>query len=271
MKLSTTILYLVPVSPGTYFDPDDHKVIDKAGYIASRNVATNVYHIERDTWLEKYGAEGLMGTTEERAALRSIMAEHEGDSTNDAYLDAQERLAALIKPSEDAVRAQYASLTNIAKPPERPQSSEPDDPQLEAQKVLDQMDRDQPIPPTRTHRAMCKISLWPSIRRYKPGGALDDGLPPVPLEQRDGFRIREITKAVVSDYFGESDRQKRFERERLEDFVKEKRRRFGKKDLGFVPNYVFGAAVGAVGLSIMDPTYRVQMMDAVAGGLRSVF
>ncbi|KAG4411626.1 hypothetical protein IFR04_015225, partial [Cadophora malorum] len=52
-------------------------------------------------------------------------------------------------------------------------------------------------PPSRTHRALIKLSVWPVIRRYTPGSAAEDSEPNKPLHEKDGFRIFLIAKAGV--------------------------------------------------------------------------
>jgi hypothetical protein len=272
MRLSPTIVSLVSVNPGTYFDPDDHRVIDKAGYIASRAIATDAYHSQRDTWLLKHGGVHI-GSLTDRTALRKTMKDNERDNQGDLYVDARTRLATILAPGEIAVRAKYAGFLNITTPP--PKISDEDDEAevllptedevADAQREIDKLDSDQPVSPTRTHRAMCKIALWPSIRRYKAGGPNQDRRK---LENRDGFRIREITKAVVSDYFGETDVQKRMTRQRLAEFV-EKKKKFGRerKEFGQIPSFVLGASVAAAGLAYVDPGWREKLMQMLAGGL----
>ena len=57
-------------------------------------------------------------------------------------------------------------------------------------------------PPSRTHRALIKLSVWPVIRRYTPGSAAEDSEPNKPLHEKDGFRIFLIAKAGVVAYYG---------------------------------------------------------------------
>lgn len=79
----------------------------------------------------------------------------------------------------------------------------------------------QPIAPGRTHRALTKISVWPVITRYKPGGDADDKEPNKPLLEKDGFRIFYIAKAAVLCYYGREN-VPQHDKIRLADFVKTK-------------------------------------------------
>jgi hypothetical protein len=106
------------------------------------------------------------------------------------------------------------------------------------------------LPPSRTHRALVKIGIWPNIRRFKPGG-LEDEKKAEKLENRDGFRIHDITKSAVVCYFGIDNHVKRAEtRIPLAQFVKEKERKFGtKKEVGISPLTYAGIALGVVPLA----------------------
>lgn len=61
--------------------------------------------------------------------------------------------------------------------------------------------------PSRTHRALIKLSVWPVIRRYTPGSLAEDTTtqPHKPLHEKDGFRIFMIAKAGVVAYYGRED------------------------------------------------------------------
>ncbi|CZT51897.1 uncharacterized protein RSE6_13119 [Rhynchosporium secalis] len=57
-------------------------------------------------------------------------------------------------------------------------------------------------PPTYTHRALVKISVWPIIRRYTPGSEEEFSDQRIPLREKDGFRIFLLGKGAVIPYFG---------------------------------------------------------------------
>jgi hypothetical protein len=90
--------------------------------------------------------------------------------------------------------------------------------------------RSQPPPPGRTYRALTKIGIWPNIRRFVPG-SLDDETNKQKLERRDGMRIHELTKSAVVCYYGvERPAKPSKARMPLEQFVREKEKKFGKKN-----------------------------------------
>ena len=196
IKQSPSIPCLVPVTPGNYYDPDDQVAIDRPGYLASRAKVTDAYQTARDARLEQ--ASGIsLGAKDLRDGYRKTMNEHEDDRTCDEYLAAHNALNAILKPVEDALTDRMKTLKEAIR-------TDADGEGKLAQAELDALQRTQPTPPLRTHRALWKIAIWPNIRRYKPGGASDDAANKK-LEDRDGLRIRKITKAVVVDYFGVSD------------------------------------------------------------------
>lgn len=86
-------------------------------------------------------------------------------------------------------------------------------------------------PLERTHAALTKIAVWPSIKRFKPGTQEDD-YAAVPLEHRKGFRIFDISKSAVVSYYGVDDDVERSKgRTKLADFVEKKVKMHGKKEL----------------------------------------
>lgn len=116
-----------------------------------------------------------------------------------------------------------------------------------AQAKLDAHVAAQPKPPSHTHAALTKVGAWPNISRFKPGTREDDDAR-VPLEKRKGFRIFEVCKSAVVCYYGlEQGRAKRaVKRVRLEDFAKEKVKRFGKRGSAVGKSVVIAAAAAAV-------------------------
>ncbi|EHK96263.1 hypothetical protein M7I_8057 [Glarea lozoyensis 74030] len=55
-----------------------------------------------------------------------------------------------------------------------------------------------PLRPERTHRAQCKISCFPNVKRFKPGSYRDEDLP---LYAKRGSREVEIIKAQITCYY----------------------------------------------------------------------
>lgn len=118
-----------------------------------------------------------------------------------------------------------------------------------AQAKLDAHIAAQPDPPGQMHEALTKIGVWPNISRFKPGTQEDDETA-TPLASRRGCRIFEVSKSAVVCYYGPESRAKRAEgRVRLEDFVEQKVKRYGKKERGLGKGVVFAtAAAAAVGI-----------------------
>ena len=103
-----------------------------------------------------------------------------------------------------------------------------------------------PVPIGATHRALCKIGVWPNIRRFKPGSKEEEKNGKVPLEEKTGFRIFEVSKSAGVFYFELQDRMER-EKERvcLKGFVKGKRGKSGIGN-GVVPYVLALTAAAAV-------------------------
>lgn len=80
-----------------------------------------------------------------------------------------------------------------------------------------------------THKAMSKMSVWPVITRYKPGGEADDAKESkgerMELKEKDGFRIVQISKAAVVLYYGKKERAGKTS---LLDFLERKRRELAR-------------------------------------------
>lgn len=106
--------------------------------------------------------------------------------------------------------------------------------------------RTQPHPPGQTHRALTKIGVWPSIRRFKPGTQEDDE-DEVPLENRNGFRIFEVSKSAVVCYFGVENRAEGAGAGvRLATFVENKMKKHGTKEQGIGKGIILAAAAAAI-------------------------
>ena len=108
-------------------------------------------------------------------------------------------------------------------------------------------DPTRPMPPGSTHRALVKIGILPNIRRFKPGGQMDDDANE-PLHSRTGFRIREMHKAHVLCYFGDEripERAKQWVSLSLHDFVKYNKARH--RGIGVMSSWSKWMAAGATG------------------------
>ncbi|TVY88802.1 hypothetical protein LAWI1_G004798, partial [Lachnellula willkommii] len=70
-----------------------------------------------------------------------------------------------------------------------------------------------PRQPTYEYRAMAKIGVWPSIKRFKPGSAEDEKREnekpgeKIPLYMKNGSREYEISKGAVVCYYGKVERK----------------------------------------------------------------
>lgn len=276
IRASPSIMQFVHVMPGDPYDPDDHTTVDISTYNKSKTRAVTIYDTKRDAWLSAHcGPDIDIGTQAERDGLRAILYQYISQPESDAYQQADAELDALISPAENFIRAKMRNLISqlsdevplhpleSSSPPGSPVKVQTLSPAKRAQlqQELDVMRKSQPIPTSRTHRALTKICLWPVIRRYKPGGTLDDKLLKR-LEEKDGMRIVPITKAIVVDYFGEEKRARTRE-DGLTAFVKAKKKRFGRQivTLGGVPSLTLGALAGMALLMARHPTFRERMYE----------
>lgn len=80
----------------------------------------------------------------------------------------------------------------------------------------------------RTHRALTQIAIWPSIKRFLPGSG-DEHDSALPIYQRDGMRIVEITPACVASFYGQSI-PSAADTVRLGDWIREKAKEVGYAD-----------------------------------------
>lgn len=84
----------------------------------------------------------------------------------------------------------------------------------------------EPRPPAHEYRAMVKIGVWPSVKRFKPGSAEDERRErehpngKIPLYEKNGSREYEICRAAVVCYYGKTARTID-DRANLADYVEE--------------------------------------------------
>jgi hypothetical protein len=103
----------------------------------------------------------------------------------------------------------------------------------------------QPNPPGVTHEVLTKIAVWPNISRYKPGASGDDEAG-IPLAERRGIRIFEVSKSAVVCYAGIENRIKRTQaRVKLTAFVEEKMKKYAKKQGRLGTGVVLATAAAA--------------------------
>lgn len=87
-----------------------------------------------------------------------------------------------------------------------------------------------PRDPQLSHTALTKIGVWPNISRFKPGHS-DDDEANIPLEERRGCRIFEISKSAVVSYYGlANDAERAVWKVRLGEFVETKMETYAAKE-----------------------------------------
>ena len=83
-----------------------------------------------------------------------------------------------------------------------------------------------------SYRALLKIGAWPNIRRFKPG-SVEQEEAGIPLEQRTGCRIYEVSKSAGVFYFGIEGRAERAKRSVcLRALVASKQKEYGAQRAG---------------------------------------
>lgn len=116
--------------------------------------------------------------------------------------------------------------------------------------ALETILKEKPKDPDMTHRPLVRISVWPAIRRYKPGSDDDDKAAAKgkvkALAERDGMRIFGISMAGVVVHFVEKDRDWLEAGKDLGAWVEEKRGIFGRTERGWGVGGAATLAAGAV-------------------------
>jgi hypothetical protein len=124
-----------------------------------------------------------------------------------------------------------------------------------------------PRQPPYEYRAMAKIGVWPSIKRFKPGSAEDEKrerdnpCEKIPLLMKNGDREYEISWSVVLCYYGKIER-KDDGRVSLEEYVQEKQRKWDPTGRGFEmgkrPIIASILAASALGILVLAFKYQIQ-------------
>ncbi|TVY34420.1 hypothetical protein LOCC1_G007075 [Lachnellula occidentalis] len=124
-----------------------------------------------------------------------------------------------------------------------------------------------PRQPSYEYRAMAKIGVWPSIKRFKPGSAEDEKREndnpseKIPLYMKNGSREYEISKGAVVCYYGKTER-KDDGRFGLEEFVELKQKEWNPKVrelVGKTP--IIATIVGASALGILALAFKYQIAE----------
>ncbi|PBP24219.1 hypothetical protein BUE80_DR004814 [Diplocarpon rosae] len=164
VRVSPTIFQFVDLPPATDWDPDDMHSLDTDAYTIGKASIAAAYHREHFVpWVQK----------------RSWAAKRVDE------LEAIEEGAEGRRPNEDPIPIPPSPSSALAR----------------AKSELAAIEAARPPVPSFTHRAQSKISVWPIIRRYKPGSDAEDAELGKPLSEKDGFRIQLVAKgAVVAKY-----------------------------------------------------------------------
>ncbi|PVH69592.1 hypothetical protein DL98DRAFT_598537 [Cadophora sp. DSE1049] len=179
VKLTPSIIQMYDVRPGDTWMPDDMHCLDEAGaFVGSKEMICADYRQERhNIKVAREEAEvymnGLAPPTPHNSKKRKNGNENEEDEEDEDEVQGDVRGTRKYRRAKahfEKLDAMYADrLAN---------------------------------PPSRTHRALIKLSVWPVIRRYTPGSAEEDSQPNKPLHDKDGFRIFLIAKAGMVAYYG---------------------------------------------------------------------
>ena len=176
------------VRPGDIWQPDDMHCLEEAGaFIGSKEVIVEDYRRERHN--VKFARE-----------------------------EAEEYMKSLAPPATYSHRTKKGNAWNGSEESDDEDEDEEDDEGTNVREVkgtrayrrakanfekLDALYANKLAnPPSRTHRALIKLSVWPVIRRYTPGSLAEDSETNKPLHEKDGFRIFLIAKAGVVAYYG---------------------------------------------------------------------
>ncbi|KAH7403169.1 hypothetical protein BKA64DRAFT_776521 [Cadophora sp. MPI-SDFR-AT-0126] len=209
VKLTPSIIQMYDVRPGDTWEPDDMHCLDEAeAFVGSKEVVVGDYRqLRHNIKVAKEEAEVYM---------RSLAPSQPPDSKNGQDGDEEDEQHEVEEQDKD-VRGSWKYRR--------------------AKAHFDKMDAlytdKLSNPPSRTHRALIKLSVWPVIRRYTPGSAADDSQPTKPLHEKDGFRIFLIAKAGVVAYYGRENTGGRGEEEgyvRLGEWIEIKERQREERD-----------------------------------------
>ncbi|KAK0115578.1 hypothetical protein ONS96_014030 [Cadophora gregata f. sp. sojae] len=187
VKLTPSVIQMYDVRPGDIWQPDDMHCLDEAAAFAASK------ELVMGDWRQvRHGVR--VARDEAEAYMRGLAPEGTNtyrngseDNNEDDEQDEDDREAE-VEVVGGGTRQYRHAKANFDK--------------LDAL-LTDKLQN----PPTRTHRALIKLSVWPVIRRYTPGSLEEDSQPNKPLHEKDGFRIFLVAKAGVVAYFGREDRR----------------------------------------------------------------
>jgi hypothetical protein len=237
IRLSPTIFYFTPLSPGEAFQPNDQHCLETQVFTTSKAKVVADYGAAFKPWNEKRIAleKRLADLKVEGQTGVNVVKQGEGKTAKGGRVKGKAREA-------DAKEAQ----ANQAKAREAEAKAKKEIRQ--AQSDLEAHNKTNPRHYGFSYRALTKVCAWPNIRRFKPG-SLEQEKANTPLELRTGFRIYEVSKSAAVMYFGTEDRAERArQRVCLRGLVGKKQREYGAKN-GEGRGVVRAAAPYALGIA----------------------
>ena len=202
IRLSPTIFYFTPLSPGEAFQPDDQHCLETQLFTASKAKVVADYDAVFTPWNKK------RISLEKRVA--TLKAEDQTEVNDFKQGEGKTAKVRRVKGKQ----AQAKAKKEIKK----------------AQVDLEAHNKTHPRHYGFSHRALTKVCAWPNIRRFKPG-SLEQEKANTPLELRTGCRIYEVSKSAAVIYFGTEDRAERArQRVCLRGLVDQKQREYGTKN-----------------------------------------
>ncbi|OWP00253.1 hypothetical protein B2J93_3779 [Marssonina coronariae] len=201
VRVSPTIFQFVDLQPAADWDPEDMHSLETDAYTVGKATIAAAYHREKFVpWVQK----------------RSLAAK----SVDELQAVEPPPTQAQLSAHAHAVRRRDAdNWQAIAEG--RPQNEDPilipgSQAMARARRALAEIEAARPPAPSFTHRAQSKISVWPVIRRYKPGSDAEDAEPLKPLGEKDGFRIKLVAKGAIVAKYGRKVEENRIE---LDDWI----------------------------------------------------
>jgi len=220
-----------------------HNLISKAGYLSiAIRLSSTIFFFDHANPGDHWEDEEHISVDEEIYNASKTFLERPYEAAVNSLKADYEVLAAQLRATEPGLTLMEEPKTEAGRA-------------IAVQMKAMREDTQKPIPPNYTHRALVKISILPNIRRFKPGGQIDDETN-APLHTRKGFRVREICKAQVLCYFGDKrilSTGERLESLDLHHFVEHKKSIYRRGEAvsswsKWVAAGATGAVLGAAGL-----------------------
>lgn len=190
VRLSSSIMQFVDLPAGGDWHTDDMYSLETELYTQRKEDICAAFNT--DTWIP--WQKQLAAATDRVQHLHAT--EHERHTP--AQVAARDAAEAQRHQANEAARAQGKPALQNLIPVAIPESRE----LVAARSALNKVTQDRPNVPSYTHQAKTKISVWPVIKRYKPGSDVEDQEPTKPLREKDGYRIVLIAKGAVVTKYG---------------------------------------------------------------------